>query len=57
MKNTTEFTVGQRVVVNHPTKSDLTYGYIRAIEADGTLTVYFPEIGSTGTGWLPIDFN
>jgi hypothetical protein len=57
MKTKAQFAVGSKVYVNFPTVSGITYGFVRHIEADGTLTVYFPEINSTGTGWLPSDFQ
>jgi hypothetical protein len=57
MDTRTHFKAGDKVSVKFPTVSGITYGYIRFIETDGTLTVYFPEIESVGTGWKASDFQ
>lgn len=42
------------------TRGDLTYGYVRAIgfeRARGGMhaTVFWPEVGTVGSGWRPVD--
>jgi hypothetical protein len=54
---TRTFKIGDRVRLAYQTKSNLTYGYVREVNADGTMTVYFPEIRSEGSGWVAADFR
>lgn len=46
---------GDRVFPTRPMK--MTYGYVRAIESEGTLTIYFPELRPIGRGWLDWEFS
>jgi hypothetical protein len=51
-----QFEVGVKVAPRFPTRSGLTYGYIRWVDSEtGEYAIYWPEISSEGCGWSGSD--
>ena len=53
---TKTFTKGEKVMLRWTSVNGITYGFIDALETDGTYSVYFPEIESYGGGYYASDF-